>query len=655
MAYDGQEIAGYKILRKIGEGGMGQVFLAEQLRLHRQVAIKLVHLDVKPETPTNSTVEPAAELTREAQALMALEHPNILPLYDTGRDGDMAYLVMPYLPEGSLQDALRSGPLQQLQLPLPPGEALIYIEQATAALQYAHDRNFIHRDVKPANFLVRSLSQTTRSERTVKRLHLFLADFGLSKFLAYATNTRNVSGTPTFMAPEQFQGRAGPASDQYSLAVLFFYLLTGDLPFRGSPIELMFHHLNDLPPAPSSRVPSLPPTLDRVIQRGMAKQAETRFPSVVGLAEAAREALAAAGMLALQDSAVAIPAVRLPDLQSQTPSQQPSVTPQLGPAALASLETVRSDPPAQAPPSSPGGSAGPKPRESVLPTVISHGDAVPARSVGRDSSLPTLPSLGDVNKPPTAEKPAEEGRRRGRGGMIALIALVVVVLLGAVGGGGYIFLSGQHKATATATPTPTATHAAPTPIPASALLNSILAQSPSYQVDLTQGSSQWDGPFPINRNAFYQIRTPGDAVIFQNATISLNARTFQAPLAIAIDLKASGDQQFAIDLAPTITGGTHYYYRLQLPSGSAPQAAHSGDNSTFTLDGTGTGNPAWNDGATHTLILVLDKTRLLFYFDQQPLLDTQIPLPDTPFKLNLASSNQATVTSIKFYNVPQGG
>jgi len=211
VVQDGQEIAGYKLIKKVGEGGMGQVFLAEQIRLRRQVAIKLVHLDVKPE---GGGAEPADELTREAEALMALEHPNILSLYDAGRSEDTAYLVMPYIPEGSLQDALRPGPRQQLQLPLAPGEALLYVEQAAAALQYAHDRNFVHRDVKPANFLIRTLSRTTSGGRNTKRLHLFLADFGLSKFLAYSSNTTHLSGTPTYMAPEQFQGHATTASDQ---------------------------------------------------------------------------------------------------------------------------------------------------------------------------------------------------------------------------------------------------------------------------------------------------------------------------------------------------------------------------------------------------------------------------------------------------------
>lgn len=306
MAQEGQEIAGYKLIQKIGEGGMGQVFLSEQPRLRRQVAIKLVRLDVQPD----GGAEPADELTREAKALMALEHPHILPLYDAGRSGDTAYLVMPYLPEGSLQDALRPGPRQQLQLPLPPGDALLYVEQAASALQYAHDSHFIHRDVKPANFLIRSLSRSNRSGAHVKRLHLFLADFGLSKFLAYSSNTTHLIGTPAYMAPERFQGRATQASDQYSLAILFYYLLTGDLPYHGTPLELMLHHLNDTPPSPARLVGGLPESLASIIQRGMAKTSEERYPSVTSMAEAAREALEEAGMVPSQDSFPAIAAVR---------------------------------------------------------------------------------------------------------------------------------------------------------------------------------------------------------------------------------------------------------------------------------------------------------------------------------------------------------
>lgn len=671
MLQEGQEIAGYRLLRKIGEGGMGQVFLADQLRLRRQVAIKLVNLDVKPGAESGDA-EPAEELTREATALMALEHPHILSLYDAGREGDLAYLVMPYVPEGSLQEALRPGPRQQLQLPLAPGEALIYVEQAAAALQHAHDRNFIHRDVKPANFLIRPISRSTGSGRGVKRLHLFLADFGLSKFLAYSSNTTHLSGTPTYMAPEQFQGHAVPASDQYALAVLFYYLLTGDLPYRGSPVELMFHHLSDPPPSPAALVKDIPESLASVVQRGMAKTPEERYASVASMAEAAREALIAAGMVPSQDSYPAIAAVRPADLQSEQPrdskpeaiSEQPKGSkPDVALAPTAVLGSSEKDPAATI--STDDQATARVPAEVSQPAA----PAAPA-----ESSLPTLPAAPQEPRKPTRDEgsSAERGTRR-PGMKIALAALIAIVALGAIFGSGLIFHVGPFQTntpiaqstraptagpTATSTPglTPTGTQAAPTQVPPGSILNSILAQKAFYTVDLTQGSGPWDGPTQLNTKAPDDLRTPSGAVRLTNGIITYNAQTFPTPLAIAVDLQAASDQQFYILLDTTNGSGAHLYYRLQLTNNAQPQAAYSSDNHTFTTAGTGASvNTTWTDGRTHTLIFVLDGTRLLFYLDGQSLVDAPIPQPDPSAKLILASLDLAVITGIRAYHVPQAG
>jgi serine/threonine protein kinase len=664
---EGQELAGYRLRRMIGEGGMGQVFLAEQLRLGRQVAMKVVRLDAKGEALAGTT-SPAEELTREAQALMALEHPHILPLYDTGREGNLAYLVMPYIPEGSLQEVLRPGPRQRLQLPLPPGEALLYLEQAASALQYAHDRNVIHRDVKPANFLVRLLTRSHAQNQTINRLHLFLADFGLSKFLTYSTNTTHLSGTPTYMAPEQFEGHAGQASDQYSLAILFYYLLTGDLPFRGSPVELMFKHLHEPPPAAHTRVEGLPAALAGVIQRGMAKTPEERYPSVSALAEAARDALVKAGLVPPHDSFPAIAAVRVSE-------SVPSV-------AERPLEQPMKEKPAKADwEAAPGTSAVPEP--IALPEVsLSEpvGLPVDALATTKDiaeastqasleqrhrSSLPTIP----MEKPHRPRQPAKnpEGsaptRPRRRGRMTVLVGLVAIVVIGGVFSASLVFQ--QHKggspvvqATHTATlgpATATATSLAPTAtvIPPATILNSILATSPTATVDLTQGDGQWDDT-PFNTTGFHSIHTPTGVLDIVNTKATYNKQTFSAPLAVAVDLHAGSDQEFDIFLDSTDGSGNHQAYDLKLAKGAPPEVDLSTDGKTFAAGPKGTTtNDTWADGGTHKLMLVVDGARLLFCIDSVNLLDTHVPLPKTTVALTLGTLNEAFVTGITIYAVPQ--
>lgn len=275
----------YKLLRSIGSGGMGEVYLAEDTRIARQVAVKVVRSELDPYPNAPATQEATRLFQREMKAIAALDHPNILPLIDFGEQtlnrGTYTYLVMPYRPDGSLVDWLQTqgGSL------LSPEEVIFLVLQAADALQHAHDHQIVHLDVKGSNFLVR-----TRQGR--ERLpDLLLTDFGIARFsTATSTASQNIRGTPAAMAPEQWAGQPVAASDQYALAVMTYQLLTGTVPFQGNMQQMMYKHIHEMPQPPSTHNPRIPPTVDAVLLRALAKRPEERFPSVQAFATALQQA-----------------------------------------------------------------------------------------------------------------------------------------------------------------------------------------------------------------------------------------------------------------------------------------------------------------------------------------------------------------------------
>jgi serine/threonine protein kinase/WD40 repeat protein len=249
---------------------MGEVWLAEDSQLKRQVALKLL-----PSVRTSDTAY-RADFEREARAAAALEHPNILPVHDFGeqpieQDMIVTYLVTPFISGGSLRDRLRAA-----NGPLPPTEALHYLKQAAQAIDFAHSKGVLHRDIKPANMLLQNS-------------WLYLADFGIAKLLTsptFAGQTHSGAGTPEFMAPEQAQRQAEPASDRYSFAVTTYQLLTGQLPFRGNPLNVLRQQVEEQPPLPRAFNPALPPFVEQLLLWGLAKRPEDRPASCKILVEA---------------------------------------------------------------------------------------------------------------------------------------------------------------------------------------------------------------------------------------------------------------------------------------------------------------------------------------------------------------------------------
>jgi serine/threonine protein kinase len=292
MLPEGQQLSHYRIVRLLKSGGMGEVYLAEDLLLQRQVAIKVIHTDFTHYNETDATREATRLFLREAQAIAQLEQINILPVYDSGEvyisEIALMYMVMPYRREGSLKDWLRTHLGQEL-LPLLAVDRIV--RQAGFALQHAHNRQIIHQDVKPANFLVYGEVEDPG------RLNLQLADFGVAKFIMKTSESQVIRGTPAYMAPEQWEGYPVPATDQYALAVMVYELLTGQLPFVGNGYyqNMWYQHHHVEPRQPSMINPKLPKDLDGVLLRALEKKPDKRYGSVSAFAQAFTRSLQNSG------------------------------------------------------------------------------------------------------------------------------------------------------------------------------------------------------------------------------------------------------------------------------------------------------------------------------------------------------------------------
>jgi predicted Ser/Thr protein kinase len=266
----GTEIAGYRIDGVIGAGGMGVVYEATQLALERPVALKVLGA-------VRSTDEFRARFRREAMLQAALEHPNVVPVYEAGDSEDGLFIAMKLVRGSDLKRLIEGGDLT-------PEQALELLAQAAEALDAAHAVGLVHRDVKPQNILVDESN------------HAYLADFGLSKGAGDRgfTLTGAYTGSLDYAAPEQIRGETyGPAADLYAFAAVLCEALTGEVPFpHETEAALLYAHLSEEPPRPSERRLSLPAGLDAVVARGLAKTPDERYGSAAELVTDARNALA---------------------------------------------------------------------------------------------------------------------------------------------------------------------------------------------------------------------------------------------------------------------------------------------------------------------------------------------------------------------------
>jgi DNA-binding beta-propeller fold protein YncE len=275
-------VAGYRIERRIGRGGMGEVYRALDLALARPVALKLLRVELCADERFRE------RMLRESRLAAALDHPNVVPIYEAGEADGRLFIAMRYVDGADLRTLLRR------EGRLDPSRAVRIATQVADALDAAHERGLVHRDVKASNVLV---------DHPGPREHCYLADFGLTQSASDAGPTDGqFMGTLDYVAPEQIRGDdLDGRADQYALSCLLFELLTGTLPFTpGSEVATVFAHLQEPPPRAAARNASLPTAIDAVLQRGLAKDPAERYEDCRALVDAAAPAL---GVTARDESA----------------------------------------------------------------------------------------------------------------------------------------------------------------------------------------------------------------------------------------------------------------------------------------------------------------------------------------------------------------
>ena len=260
----GATLGRYRVLARLGRGGMADVYKAFQPSLDRDVAIKVLHPSMVDDK------EFVGRFQREAKSVAALRHPNIIQVFDYDTQGDTYYMVMEFIDGPTLKAALEEIHRRREHLPLHV--ALRVVSDVGSALGYAHEQGVVHRDVKPANILL------DRAGRVI------LTDFGVAKILSgtKVTMTGTVLGTPAYMSPEQGMGEHGDSrSDIYSLGVVLYELATGRLPFDAdTPLAVLLKHVHDPLPLPRTVSPSLPEEVERIILKALAKEPADRYATV---------------------------------------------------------------------------------------------------------------------------------------------------------------------------------------------------------------------------------------------------------------------------------------------------------------------------------------------------------------------------------------
>ena len=479
----GREVGGrYRIHTKLGEGGMGAVYRAEQISLKRTVALKVL----RPELSADASL--VRRFNAEAELAAKLNHPNTVTLYDFGQDADGSlFIAMEFLEGRSLRQVLHK------EGAMSPARALAIVDQVCASLSDAHTRGIVHRDLKPDNVM---LVQVGRQSDAVRVL-----DFGIAKLrdeqgdMTQMPMTRagDLLGTPQYMAPEQIRGETVDArTDVYALGAMLYEMVTGRLPFEApSLMAILGKHLTELPVPPHQRRPELgiPLELSTLILDALAKDPSARPPTMDAMAER----LAALGLAAPTSGvrsapgSFAAPAPHPLLGRAATPGggQFPAAPLYVSPPPgvplrktpfPGSLQAVQPQP--QPPPGPPPGPAPFAPSPAPFPQPLGAGHA----SVGTPSHLPTPPPMQSLSRPV------------GGGGRTALIATVAVLALAGGGIAIWMAVKNQKSSTAAAPGSPAAAPGEPSAQPPSGPSNPATSFSVTPDRPLYDGTQQVTPP-----------------------------------------------------------------------------------------------------------------------------------------------------------------
>lgn len=285
----GQTVGHYLVTDQLGQGGMATVYRARDIKLDRDVALKVLHQAFKADP--NFT----ERFNREARIVANLSHDNIVPIFDTGEDSNQPFLVMKFIDGETLKARMSRGALSV-------AESIKIIDAVASALTYAHGTGILHRDIKPSNILLEQGSGKP-----------YLADFGLARMADAGESTMSqdvMLGTPHYISPEQAQGvrDLNASTDIYSLGVVLYEIMVGRVPFvADTPYAIVHDHIFAPLPLPSKVNPMVPKAVEDVLLRALAKNREDRYPSAVEMADAFKEAIQASGLEAMPSGAYRVP------------------------------------------------------------------------------------------------------------------------------------------------------------------------------------------------------------------------------------------------------------------------------------------------------------------------------------------------------------